>query len=152
VRRAWFSIVLVSAMSLGCAGLFEEEKEDTEEKLDTAEEDWDDTASRKSAKQKKARRKKLAAMPKKATEGPITIKVKPGSAYNAAEISCTETGFRKRCNFNGNQCSMTGVPLDRGIGCRVFFQGAKRASWGPIKGNSSLSCSFSGTNATCTES
>jgi hypothetical protein len=156
-RAAAAILLLGSALGLGCAGLEEminPPEEEEEGGIDTADgEKYVDTAAKKAAKEERARRKRLASMPKKRTKGPLRVKVKPGSPFDAAEVQCTATNYRKRCLLDNGQCLLDDVPLDYGIGCMLFFQGATRSNWGPVAGDHVVTCGFDGNNnADCVES
>lgn len=154
--KGGLAILLMGAMlGLGCAGLedlLNPPKEDTEEVVDTSDEKYEDTAAKKAAKEARERRRRLANQPKRRTKGPLAVKIKPGSPFEAAEVQCTASGYRKRCLFSGGGCTLEGVPLDYGVGCMLFFQGATRSNWGPVAGDHTVTCGFDGNNnADCVE-
>lgn len=140
------TFLLGLGLVLGCSGLTSAPEAPQQ---DTNPPDWQDTAARKAAKIEANRPKRAKVVtPAGPTEGPLTVSLPGQSTFTAAEVQCT-SGFRRRCMLASGRCVVAAVPTSDTAGCEVFFQGATRASYGPVHGGSSLSCTVNGAAASC---
>lgn len=140
------TFLLGLSLALGCAGLTAAPEAPSH---DTNPPEWADTAARKAAKIEANRPKRVKVItPVGPTEGPLTVALPGQSTFTAAEVQCT-SGFRRRCMLSNGRCVVAAVPTSDSAGCEVFFQGATRASYGPVHGGSSLNCTVNGAAAVC---
>ncbi len=82
--------------------------------------------------------------PKPVGDGPLTVAFS-GAEANGVTVSCP-SGFSDRAGFSGGIATFAKVPDDA---CTLTFRGAMGGSWGPVKGNMSVSCTYSGGVYSC---
>jgi hypothetical protein len=81
-----------------------------------------------------------------ASGGPLTVTIPPSEPFTTLYVACASQSAL-RASFVGGVATIPHVPDES---CTMSFKGGLPAMYRPVRGGQSLSCSFVGATATCT--